>query len=49
LLNNDDGGWPRDHFAGLEMTDGDDTYLGRIGELLLAPIKQSPSRPALRR
>jgi len=49
LLNHNQRGRPRVHFPGLKVTDGYDTDVGRISELLLAPIKQPPSSPTLRR
>jgi hypothetical protein len=49
LLNHNQRGRPRVHFPGLKVTDGYDTDVSRISELLLAPIKQPPSSPALRR
>jgi hypothetical protein len=49
LLNHNQRGRPRVHFPGLKVTDGYDTDVSRISELLLAPIKQPPSSSALRR
>ena len=47
LLDHYERGRPRVHFPGLKVTNGYDADMGRIGKLLLAPIKQPTSRPAL--
>jgi hypothetical protein len=49
LLNDYEGRRPRVHLPGLKVTDRYNTDVGRVSELLLAPIKQAPSRPTLRR
>jgi len=48
-LDHYERGRPRVHFPGLKVTNGYDADMCRIGNLLLAPIKQPTSRPALRR